>query len=135
MTDIIFNAEQSKSWTYEEGTYVGKIVAFEGKTARTGTKFYQMTLKGEGFGTFYHKIFDTYFGRADLFDIYTALGLDPKGKRQVEELLGKLVTFTIKEGDSDNNGNPTYQASQFKSADTPSDNSSGSDDDWENLPF
>lgn len=98
MAIIGITAEAKKEFTYKKGDYEAIIQAIENKTATTGTEYWQVTFKGDGFGRIALKIFDTAFGRQDLYRLYTAVGIDPtRDDVDTEELEGRYVIIHIDE--------------------------------------
>lgn len=98
MAIIGITAEAKKEFTYKKGDYEAVIQAIENKTATTGTEYWEVTFKGEGFGRIGLKIFDTAFGRQDLYRLYTAVGIDPtRDDVDTEELEGRYVIIHIDE--------------------------------------
>lgn len=98
MAIIGITAEAKKEFTYKKGDYEAVIQAIENKTATTGTEYWQVTFKGDGFGRIALKIFDTAFGRQDLYRLYTAVGIDPtRDDVDTEELEGRYVIIHIDE--------------------------------------
>lgn len=135
MAVIKFKAEENKGFAYEEGTYIGEITAIEPKTSNTKKRYYQFTLKGEGFTQIFVNIFDNKFGRADLYSIYTAIGIDPK-REDIEdvEILDNYLQFDIVEsGEYEKDGKTykNYSPQNFRaieSADT--EDEASDDDEW-----
>lgn len=98
MAIIGITAEAKKEFTYKKGDYEAVIQAIENKTATTGTEYWQVTFKGDGFGRIALKIFDTAFGRQDLYRLYIAVGIDPtRDDVDTEELEGRYVIIHIDE--------------------------------------
>ena len=98
MAIIGITAEAKKEFTYKKGDYEAVIQAIENKTATTGTEYWEVTFKGDGFGRIGLKIFDTAFGRQDLYRLYTAVGIDTtRDDVDTEELEGRYVIIHIDE--------------------------------------
>ena len=98
MAIIGITAEAKKEFTYKKGDYEAYIQAIENKTATTGTEYWEVTFKGDGFGRIALKIFDTAFGRQDMYRLYTAVGIDPtRDDVDTEELEGRYVIIHIDE--------------------------------------
>ena len=98
MAIIGITAEAKKGFTYKKGDYEAVIQAIESKTATTGTEYWEVTFKGDGFGRIGLKIFDTAFGRQDLYRLYTAVGIDTtRDDVDTEELEGRYVIIHIDE--------------------------------------
>lgn len=57
--------------------------------------YYAFKLRGEGFGVYTYRIYDSVYGRQDLFVLLSCCGIDPKREDiDTDELLGRF--FTIK---------------------------------------
>lgn len=98
MAIIGITAEAKKEFTYKKGDYEAVIQAIENKTATTGTEYWEVTFRGDYFGRISLKIFDTAFGRQDLYRLYTAVGIDPtRDDVDTEELEGRYVIIHIDE--------------------------------------
>lgn len=106
MAKIKFTAEKSEglSFTYTEGTFTVVIQAFEWvEPSGQGKKpYYKVTFRGD-FGTdtktYGFRMFDTAFGRSDLYDLAEAVGLDPKGEMDTEDFIDRYVNITLEEGE------------------------------------
>lgn len=115
MALIKFKAEQGEEFDgYKPGDYVACITSIEPKKSQTNKRFYEITFSGKGFGTINARLFDTYYGRNDLFNIYTAIGIDPK-RDDIEdtEILDRYLMLTIEE-DGEYNGKPRWRPAKFR---------------------
>ena len=128
MAIIGITAEAKKEFTYKKGDYEAVIQAIENKTATTGTEYWQVTFKGDGFGRIALKIFDTAFGRQDLYRLYTAVGIDPtRDDVDTEELEGRYVIIHIDE-DGIYNDKPQFAVKDIFEA-------TGDEDDEDDKDF
>lgn len=135
MALIEFLAEERKgqelSYEYKDGEYTVQITAVEPKVSSTGKPYFRVTLRGD-YGTdmqFYSfNIFDTAFGRQDLFSIYKACGIDPK-RRDVDtdELVDKFLNITLEEGEPYND----RRQWDVVGIDVASSTDEDDDDDWD----
>lgn len=93
--------EQSET-IYVDGSYVANIQAVEQKRSRSNLDMLVVTLKGDFGATSPHTIhgycMDSEQGRKLLFKLYKALGLEKQKSVDTDDLQGKYVGITIKEG-------------------------------------
>lgn len=133
MAIIGISAEAKKEFTYKKGDYEACIQAIENKTATTGTEYWEVTFKGSGFGRIALKIFDTAFGRQDLYRLYTALGIDPsRDDVDTEELEGRYVVIHIDE-DGIYNDKPRFAVKDIFEASGDDDDDDFEDEDEEEV--
>jgi len=138
MSKIKFTAEKNKglSFTYTEGTFTVVIQAFEWvEPSGQGKKpYYKVTFRGD-FGTdtktYGFRMFDTAFGRSDLYDLAEAVGLDPKGEMDTEDFIDRYVNITLEEGELYND-KPQWEVVAIEPAgDVEDDEDDYADDDVE----
>lgn len=80
---------------YQEGTYLAQIDSVEVGTSKSGKMYYSFKLRGDGFGMYTYRIFDSMYGRQDLYVLLSCCGIDPKREDiDTDELLGRF--FNIK---------------------------------------
>lgn len=80
---------------YKEGTYLAQIDSVETGTTQSGKMYYAFKLRGDGFDVYTYRIYDSVYGRQDLFVLLSCCGIDPKREDiDTDELLGRF--FTIK---------------------------------------
>ena len=89
---------------YQEGEYTVIIDSIESGVSKSGKPSLNFELRGEGLGTYTHRVYDSVFGRADMYKILTALGIDPtRDDVDSDELLGRFIKIKL-EKDKDANG-------------------------------
>lgn len=99
MALIGFKAEKMSrdGFSYKEGDYLAQIQGFESGVSSTGKDFWRVTFRGEGFGRISLNMYDTAFGREDMFKLYEACGIDTeRDDVDTDELEGRYVTISIK---------------------------------------
>ena len=109
---------------YQEGEYTVIIDSIESAQTKTNGKPYlAFKLRGEGLGTYTHRVFDSVFGRADMYKILTALGIDPtRDDVDSDELLGRFIKIKLEKRRNANgelelyNDKPQWQVSEITSA-------------------
>lgn len=139
MALIGFKAEKREEFKgYKEGTYLAKIVDISEDVTPKGKPYLQFIFVGDGFGKFNFRMFDTAFGRADLFKIYSALGIDAKRLDiDSDELLDRYLNITISQRmNADGtpylyNDKPQWDISDFSSADTVDEDDEEDFEDWD----
>lgn len=130
MSLIKFEAQEFEGFSYTPGDYIGLIDSITPGKTQSGKRKYDLTLVGDGFGKITHPIYDSVFGKGELFKIYTALGIDPTRKDVDDtELIDNYIAFTIVE--EEYNGKPTYKVRDFREVESADvDSEDNDDDDW-----
>lgn len=108
---------------YKEGEYTVIIDSIESGVSKSGKPSLNFKLRGEGLGTYTHRVFDSVFGRADMYKILTALGIDPtRDDVDSDELLGRFIKIKL-EKQKDANGDvvmyndkPQWRVTEITSA-------------------
>lgn len=136
MATISFKAEESKFNGYTEGSYEAQIKEVKLGTSSTKKAQIKVTFSGKGFGKFTYYIYDTPFGRADLFSLYEACGIDTtRDDVDTDELIDKYVTIEIKQRmNADGtpylwDDKPQWDIASISSAD--SEDEDDEEDDWD----
>lgn len=133
MSLLKFKGEEAKEFYYDEGNFEAVIQGVAQSVSKSGKDCIEVTLKGEFSEmarTITAKLYDTKVGREQLFALVKSVGLDPKGDVDSDELQGRYVGITIKEGDPYNDKRQWNVTNFFAlDADT-SDDVDVDTDDW-----
>lgn len=115
MAIISFKAEKGDGFKIIPGTYEASIDAIEARVSKaTDNEYFAFKFKGEGFGSIFHNVTDSPYGRRDLYKIYEACGIDPESEEvDSEELIDIVVMITI-EQDGTYNDKPQYRVKDIK---------------------
>lgn len=125
---------------YESGEHLVQIQAIESGVAKQSSReYWQFTLvgdtlaKGRTKGRYNFRIYDTAYGRSDLYDLFVALGIDPeRDDVDTEELEGSWFKIELQEGEPYND-KPQWNVVEIFSADTDDEDSDDEDDDFDDF--
>lgn len=134
MALINFKAEkmsQSEEFEYRPGTYEATVQAMlNGKTSN-GNEYWEVVFKG-AFTTIHHRMFDTGYGRQDLYKLFESVGIDTSAEVDSDELQGRVCMIKIEETDP-YNGKRQWRVTDIFAC-TSEDDDNEEEDDID-LPF
>lgn len=122
---------------YEVGEHLVRIQSIESGVSRNGVDFWKFVLVGDTLllghkkGRYTLIMYDTSFGRSDLYDLYVALGIDPEREDiDTDELIDSWFKIELAEGEPYND-KPQWDVVEIYSADTEEDEEDDSEDEEE----
>ena len=136
MTRLTMSAEpmKKKEFTgYTPGEYLAQVQALISGESMKGIVYWEVVFRGPGFGVIKQRMYDTAFGRQDLYKLLTAIGIDPnRDDIDTDEIVDHFVTIKIEEGEPYND-KPTWDVTDIFEASSDDDDEGGADDgedDW-----
>ena len=119
---------------YTPGKYLAQVQALVSGESKKGLLFWEIVFRGPGFGVIKLRMYDTAFGRQDLYRLLTAIGIDPDRKDiETDEIVDRFVTIKIEEGEPYND-KPTWNVTDIFEASSDDSEEDGvvedDEDDW-----
>lgn len=119
---------------YTPGEYLAQVQALVSGESKKGLLFWEVVFRGTGFGVIKLRMYDTAFGRQDLYRLLTAIGIDPDRKDiETDEIVDRFVTIKIEEGEPYND-KPTWNVTDIFEASSDDSEEDGvvedDEDDW-----
>lgn len=119
---------------YTPGEYLAQVQALVSGESKKGLLFWEVVFRGPGFGVIKLRMYDTAFGRQDLYRLLTAIGIDPDRKDiETDEIVDRFVTIKIEEGEPYND-KPTWNVTDIFEASSDDSEEDGvvedDEDDW-----
>ena len=119
---------------YTPGEYLAQVQALVSGESKKGLLFWEVVFRGPGFGVIKLRMYDTVFGRQDLYRLLTAIGIDPDRKDiETDEIVDRFVTIKIEEGEPYND-KPTWNVTDIFEASSDDSEEDGvvedDEDDW-----
>ena len=98
---------------YTPGEYLAQVQALVSGESKKGLLCWEVVFRGPGFGVIKLRMYDTAFGRQDLYRLLTAIGIDPDRKDiETDEIVDRFVTIKIEEGEPYND-KPTWNVTDI----------------------
>ena len=119
---------------YTPGEYLAQVQALVSGESKKGLLFWEVVFRGPGFGVIKLRMYNTVFGRQDLYRLLTAIGIDPDRKDiETDEIVDRFVTIKIEEGEPYND-KPTWNVTDIFEASSDDSEEDGvvedDEDDW-----
>lgn len=119
---------------YTPGEYLAQVQALVSGESKKRLLFWEVVFRGPGFGVIKLRMYDTAFGRQDLYRLLTAIGIDPDRKDiETDEIVDRFVTIKIEEGEPYND-KPTWNVTDIFEASSDDSEEDGvvedDEDDW-----
>ena len=119
---------------YTPGEYLAQVQALVSGESKKRLLFWEVVFRGPGFGVIKLRMYDTVFGRQDLYRLLTAIGIDPDRKDiETDEIVDRFVTIKIEEGEPYND-KPTWNVTDIFEASSDDSEEDGvvedDEDDW-----
>lgn len=119
---------------YTPGEYLAQVQALVSGESKKGLLCWEVVFRGPGFGVIKLRMYDTAFGRQDLYRLLTAIGIDPDRKDiETDEIVDRFVTIKIEEGEPYND-KPTWNVTDIFEASSDDSEEDGvvedDEDDW-----
>lgn len=131
MTRLTMSAEpmNKKEFTgYTPGEYLAQVQALISGESKKGIVYWEVVFRGPGFGVIRLRMYDTAFGRQDLYKLLTSVGIDhTRDDIDTDEIVDRFVTIKIEEGEPYND-KPTWDVTDIFEASS-DDEEGGADDD------
>ena len=133
MTRLTMSAEpmKKKEFTgYTPGEYLAQVQALISGESKKGIVYWEVVFRGPGFGVIKLRMYDTAFGRQDLYKLLTSVGIDhTRDDIDTDEIVDRFATIKIEEGEPYND-KPTWDVTDiFEASSDDSDEDSGAEDD------
>ena len=119
---------------YTQGESLAQVQALVSGESKKGLLCWEVVFRGPGFGVIKLRMYDTVFGRQDLYRLLTAIGIDPDRKDiETDEIVDRFVTIKIEEGEPYND-KPTWNVTDIFEASSDDSDEDGvvedDEDDW-----
>ena len=132
MTRLTMSAEpmKKKEFTgYTPGEYLAQVLALISGESKKGIAYWEVVFRGPGFGVIKLRMYDTAFGRQDLYKLLTSVGIDhTRDDIDTDEIVDRFVTIKIEEGEPYND-KPTWDVTDIFEASSDDDDEGGAEDD------
>ena len=135
MTRLTMSAEpmKKKEFTgYTPGEYLAQVQALISGESKKGIVYWEVVFRGPGFGVIKRRMYDTAFGRQDLYKLLTSVGIEhTRDDIDTDEIVDRFVIIKIEEGEPYND-KPTWNVTDIFEASS-DDEEGGADDvedDW-----
>ena len=136
MTRLTMSAEpmKKKEFTgYTPGEYLAQVQALISGESKKGIVYWEVVFRGPGFGVIKLRMYDTAFGRQDLYKLLTSVGIEhTRDDIDTDEIVDRFVTIKIEEGEPYND-KPTWDVTDIFEASSDDDDEGGAEDvedDW-----
>ena len=133
MTKLTMSAEpmKKKEFTgYTPGEYLAQVQALISGESKKGIVYWEVVFRGPGFGVIKLRMYDTAFGRQDLYKLLTSVGIDhTRDDIDTDEIVDRFVIIKIEEGEPYND-KPTWDVKDIFEASSDDDDEGGAEDDW-----
>ena len=136
MTRLTMSAEpmKKKEFTgYTPGEYLAQVQALISGESQKGIVYWEVVFRGPGFGVIKLRMYDTVFGRQDLYKLLTSVGIEhTRDDIDTDEIVDRFVTIKIEEGEPYND-KPTWDVTDIFEASSDDDDEGGAEDvedDW-----
>lgn len=132
MTRLTMSAEpmKKKEFTgYTPGEYLAQVQALISGESKKGIVYWEVVFRGPGFGVIRLRMYDTAFGRQDLYKLLTSVGIEhTRDDIDTDEIVDRFVIIKIEEGEPYND-KPTWDVTDIFEASSDDDDEGGAEDD------
>ena len=134
MAKLTMSAEpmKKKEFTgYTPGEYLAQVQALVSGESKKGIVYWEVVFRGPGFGIIKLRMYDTAFGRQDLYKLLTSLGIThTRDDIDTDEIVDRFVTIKIEEGEPYND-KPTWDVTDiFEASGGEEEGAEDDEEDW-----
>lgn len=134
MAKLTMSAEpmKKKEFTgYTPGEYLAQVQALVSGESKKGIVYWEVVFRGPGFGIIKLRMYDTAFGRQDLYKLLTSLGIThTRDDIDTDEIVDRFVTIKIEEGEPYND-KPTWDVTDiFEASGGEGEGAEDDEEDW-----